>query len=507
MQGARRRHYIREGDWVDSLYKAYLTVIITVVALFYLSAAFGTASAGASTVHDLEAQGPAFLGLAVAVLAALGLRSGAHGGPLALTAPDVTHLLLAPIPRSLVFRSAAWRQLRGVVLLPTIAGGVAGNIAAGHLDGNRVEWIVAGAAFGALAALLAWGCALIASSRRWTVRRANAIGATLVAWAAVDIALGAGTSPTAQLGRVALTPLAWSWLALIGIALPFAVVGLGLAWIGGTSLEPLRHRAQLVRELRYAATLQDLRSIIVLHRELAQELPRSRPWWQVGHGLRAGACRRRDWQGYARWPFARIARVIVLAGIAGVALVGAWRANDAFLIVAGLAMFLAGVDAAEGLAQEHDHPDRAELIPIPWGQLVLDHIVAPACALALVAVIGLTVFSVVIGSVDALVVSLIAIVPIAIAAAVGAATSVVAGAPSPTLYLDFPFPEFGMIWLIMRQLIPPAIALTAMVPVAVAHDALVHHSSVSGAAISATLLPISVIVVTSRWLSSRKRVA
>jgi hypothetical protein len=186
--------------------------------------------------------------------------------------------LLGPGEPGAVFRSAAWRQLRGVVLLPTIAGGVAGNIAAGHLDGNRVEWIVAGAAFGAMAALLAWGCALIASSRRWSVRRANAVGATLVAWAAIDIALSVGSSPTAQVGRVALVPLSWSWLALVGIALPFAVVGLGLAWIGGTSQEPLRHRAQLVRELRYAATLQDLRSIIVLHRELAQELPRSRPW-------------------------------------------------------------------------------------------------------------------------------------------------------------------------------------------------------------------------------------
>ena len=329
------------------------------------------------------------------------------------------------------------------MLLPSIAGGVAGNIAAGHLDGNRVAWIMAGAAFGVLAALLAWGSALLASSRRWSVRRANVIGATLVAWATVDIVLTSGTSPTAQVGRVALTPLSWSWLALIGLVLPLAVVALGLAWIGGTSLEPLRHRAQLVRELRYAATLQDLRSIIVLHRELAQELPRSRPWWRVGNGLRAGACRHRDWQGYARWPLPRITRVVVLAGIAGVALVGAWRANDAFLIVAGLAMFLAGVDAAEGLAQEHDHPDRAELIPIPWGQLVLDHIVAPACALAVVAVVALTVFSVVIGSVDALVVSLIALVPMALAAAVGAATSVVAGAPSPTLYLDFPFPEFG----------------------------------------------------------------
>jgi hypothetical protein len=64
-----------------------------------------------------------------------------------------------------------------------------------------------------------------------------------------------------------------------------------------------------------------------------------------------------------------------------------------------------------------------------------------------------------------------------------------------------------MIWLIMRQLIPPAIALTAMVPIAFAQDALEHHQSVSGAAISATLLPIGVIAITTRWLRSRKHVA
>ena len=63
-----------------------------------------------------------------------------------------------------------------------------------------------------------------------------------------------------------------------------------------------------------------------------------------------------------------------------------------------------------------------------------------------------------------------------------------------------------MLWLIVRQLIPPAIAITAMVPVAVAHDALEQHQSVSGAAISATLLPIGVVALTARWLRSRKRV-
>ena len=220
MQGARRRHYIREGDWVDSLYKTYVTVIVALVALFYLGAAFGSADASAATVRDVEAHAPAVLGLVVAVFAALGLRSGARGGPLAVAAPDVTHLLLAPIPRSIALRGTAWRQLRGVLLLPTIAGGVAAKIAANHFGGEQVLWIVAGAAFGALAALLTWGAALVASGRRWSNRRAQLVGAVLVVWAGLDLALTTGTSPTTQIGRVALGPLSWSWPALIGIVLP-----------------------------------------------------------------------------------------------------------------------------------------------------------------------------------------------------------------------------------------------------------------------------------------------
>ena len=506
MQSARRRHYIREGDWVDSLYKTYVTVIAALVALFYLGAAFGSADASAATVRDVEAHAPAVLGLVVAVFAALGLRSGARGGPLAVAAPDVTYLLLAPVPRSVALRATAWRQLRGVLLLPTIAGGVAANIVANHFGGEQVFWIVAGAAFGALAALLTWGAALVASGRRWSSRRAQLVGAALVVWAGIDVALATGTSPMTQIGRVALGPLSWSWSALIGIVLPVVLAGWGLAGIGGASVEPLRRRAQLVRELRFAATLQDLRSVIVLHRELAQELPRSRPWWRVGGGLRAGPSRRRDWQGYARWPLVRVVRVVVLASVAGAALIGVWRVNDAFVVVAGLALFFAGVDTVEGLAQEHDHPNRAELIPVAWGRLVLDHIVAPACALALVGIVGIVVFFAAVESTDALLVGVIVLVPAALATAVGAATSVVAGAPSPTLYVDFPFPEFGALWLIVRQLLPPRIAITAMVPVAVAHDALGHESSAAGAALGATLLPLGLVAITGRWLQTRSRV-
>ena len=187
LRRARRRHYLREGDWVDSLYKAYVTVIVAAVALFYATAALGGTRTSGRTVADVAHDGAAVLGLGIAVLVTLGLRSGARGGPLAPEPADVVHLLLAPVPRSTILRAAALRQLRGVVLLPAIAGGVAGNVAAGRLGGNRVEWIAAGAAFGVLTALLVWGSALVASGTHLRIRTANAIGIVLVGWSAIDV--------------------------------------------------------------------------------------------------------------------------------------------------------------------------------------------------------------------------------------------------------------------------------------------------------------------------------
>ncbi len=80
-----------------------------------------------------------------------------------------------------MLRAIAFRQIRGVVLVPAVIGAVAGNIAASRLGGERVEWLLAGAAFGALASFAVWGSALVASSVRASGRGdANLIGAGVV---------------------------------------------------------------------------------------------------------------------------------------------------------------------------------------------------------------------------------------------------------------------------------------------------------------------------------------
>jgi hypothetical protein len=504
LRRSRRRHYLSEGDWVESLYRAYIVAIVAALVLFYGTVALG-GSVDPAAARDVREHGAAVLGLGLAVLVWMGLRSGARGGPLAPEPADVAHLLLAPVSRGEVLRSTALRQLRGVVLVPAVIGATAGNVAAGRLGGDRAEWLLAGAAFGTLASLAVWGAALVASSAHLRARAANGLGAVIVLWSGVDVVAGHVTAPSAQIARVALWPLASSALVAVGIALPVALVAVALARVGRISLEPLRHRAQLIGELRYAATLQDMRSVIVLHRELAQELPRATPWWR-GRTEAGGPVWQRDWRGLARWPVGRIVRVLALAVAVVLAVVGVWHGVEGLVVLAGAALFLVGVDAVEGLAQETDHPERPAQYPRLWGDLVVGHLLAPGVVLLGLMVVVAAAVGVVTADGSALAVAAVAVVPAALAAVVGAALSVVAGAPPPTLYLDFGFPELTNLWLILRQVLGPLLVVTAFVPLAVGYDAWTNDRSAVGAALGMVALPILLVVGAALWLRSRTAV-
>ena len=511
MRRSRRRHYVSESDWVDSLYKAYLTVLLTGVALFYLTVAFEGTRASSSEITDVTHTGIAILGLAVALLVLVGLRSGSRGGPLAPDAADVAYLLLAPIPRAEVLRAAAFRQVRGVILVPALAGGVAGSVASGTFGGERVEWIATGCAFAVLTALAVWGAALVVSGTRTGPRVANTVGLVLVVWSAIDVALGSATSPTAQIARIAVFPLTSSPLAGVGALGALGVVAVGLTVVGGVSLEALRRRAHLLGELRFAATLQDMRSVIVVHRELAQDLPRSRPWWNAGglgrgRGGTVGACWERDWRGIARWPLSRFTRVVALAAVAGLATAGIWNGQYAFVLLAGLLVYVVGIDAVEGLAQEADHVVRPQQYPRRWADLVQAHLFAPASLLVGLGVVGLAATWAASGSTDALAVGAIALVPIALAGTVGAALSVALGAPPPTLFLDIGFPEFTTLFLILRQTVAPLVVVAGFVPAALAYQATTQGKSAAGSAVVGLLVPLLVLTAAHSYLRSRKTV-
>ena len=185
-----------------------------------------------------------------------------------------------------------------------------------------------------------------------------------------------------MLGQLALLPIHRGAAGLvepaIGVAIALAVIALALTWVGGTSLEAAERRAGLTSQLRFAVTVQDLRAVILLRRQLAAELPRSRPWLRLaGRGARRRAIWTRDWQSFLRWPVVRVARIIVLGAVAGLALCGAWQGTTPLVVVAGAALFLASFDAVEPLAQEIDHPTCAQLLPVlRASRLLRAHLVA-----------------------------------------------------------------------------------------------------------------------------------
>ena len=95
------------------------------------------------------------VGVVVAIALFVGLRSGSRGGPLALEAADVRHVLLAPIDRGVALRGPALRQLRFLVFVAAIVGATAGQLAARRLPHGTVAWAASGAAIAALVVALA----------------------------------------------------------------------------------------------------------------------------------------------------------------------------------------------------------------------------------------------------------------------------------------------------------------------------------------------------------------
>ena len=67
----------------------------------------------------------------------------------------------------------------------------------------------------------------------------------------------------------------------------------------------------------------------------------------------------------------------VLGAVAGAAVCGAWQGTTPLVLVAALALLVAGFDAVEPLAQEVDHPTRRDLLPVLPKQLIRRHLVAP----------------------------------------------------------------------------------------------------------------------------------
>jgi hypothetical protein len=479
----RRRKRTADVHWIDAFYQAYLTGILGLIAVALASSAVGDEAATTVQVRQVLAHGPGWLGGVAAFALALGLRSGSRGGPLALERAEVRHVLLAPVDRTSALRAPALRQLRFLSFVGLIVGGVAGDLAAKRLPGAGVGWIATGALAGITAVGLMVGAALVAGGIRLPRWVASLVGFALLALAVADGTDVLAGSPTALYGDLLLWPLRFQVAGLIPVVVAAALVAVGLTLLGRASLEAAERRSTLVGQLRFAATLQDLRTVIVLRRQLAMELPRVRPWVRIRvRGTGRWPVFVRGLRGMLRWPAARMARHVLLGVVAGLALRGAWTSTTPLVLLAGLAMFIAGLDAVEPLAQEVDHPSRRDASPLPAAAIHLLHVpMGVVSMLVTAAVAGVAAALPGPGRLPGGLAALL-VLPLALGGLGGALVSVLAGPVSMSEGWSLAPPEAQGMRLAFRTAWPPAVAVLGATPVLLARSAVADgRAAVAGA--------------------------
>ncbi len=500
LRAARRRRFVAQIDVMEVLYRVYLAAIFGGIALAVIAGWVEEAPASASAIADMKEHGPAVLGLALALAVLMGLRSGARGGPLAIEAAEVQYVLLAPIDRGAALRPAAWRQLRIAVLAGAVLGAVVGNFVFRRLPGSPVAWFVCLALLGALLPLCALAAALLASGRRLRPLVASALGTGLLAWTLADLVLGATTSPATLAGEIGTLPLQGGGshlvLAGVGLAIVLVLAAAALRGVGRIALEAARRRAALTAELRFSASVQDLRTVVLLRRQLASERPRRRPWIRLGA---AASSRhpvwRRGWQSFLRWPLGRVVRVLAIGIAAGAATAAAWSGVTLLFVLPGLLLMVAALDLVEPLAQETDHPTRRELLPLAAANLIQRHLVPSFAAMAAVLLCA-TLAALALGpSASAAGVGVAMLFPTALVLVCCAALS---ATNDPYAYVLNP--SLGYV----QSAAPIVIAVVAAGgPVLAAREAARHGGSATSAAISLEFFLLLIGVAMAWWLGKR----
>jgi hypothetical protein len=463
LRRTRRRNRLSDVHWIDALYRAYLAGLGAVLLVLFASSQLPDDPLTVEAAADFAVWAPPWLGLAFAFAVGTGMRSGGRGGPLVLEAPVVAHELQAPVDRRAVLLGPALKQLRFLVFAGAVLGAVTGEVAARRLPVTMAAAIASAMLAVALAAALAAGCAMAVSGRRWGWTVANVLAGLVVAWSALDILAGVTTSPLTLLAQVAFWPIEFRSLSLVGIGVAVVVPIIGVIAIPGLSIESALRRAGLVSQLRFAVTLQDVRTVVLLRRQLAQERPRARPWLRLGRGGRLPAVWRRDWQSYFRFPAVRLFRMVMLAAAAGLALGTVWRGLTPMIVVAALALYVAAFDAAEPIAQEVDHPTRWESYPTEPGRVLLQHLPATfvvmlvICSLAGAAALVLVPLEVVMGLMPVIV------IPVAASTAMAGTIGTAQGAPNAAQLAGLGPDLLGLV-LLARLVVPPALVVVALLP-------------------------------------------
>jgi hypothetical protein len=510
LRSARRRPRIENLDFFDAFYKAYVTAIFGAVAIYAAAGAFGDKTLTAAQLHDVRVDGPVWLGLLAAVAIATGLRSGGRGGPMAFERADVRHLLMAPVDRRYSMRRPFLRKLRYATFVGVTVGAAAGLVAGRRMPDKIAEWVIAGGVFGAGLAVAAFASAAIAAGYRLKVWMVDVLALLVVGWSVADVWFDVVTSPLSFLGKAAVWPLDFEPLAFIGLVVAAMLALWGTGVVNRSSIEAAERRSRLVGQLRFAATLQDVRTVMVLQRQLSQEQVRQKPWFRLPRRKGLGFSRRghvhrrvffkRALHGMLRWPALRLARLVFFSMVAGFAGLGVWAGTSPLVVVVGVALWMAALDVCEPLAQEVDHPDRLKSSAQQQGVIYLQHLFVP---LVVLLVLGVMAFipAFILGDAD-VVGSLLPLTVFAAGCAVAGASLVLnARPPGEVALMDTA--ETASLKFVWRVLVPPGLAVVGCLPLVAAHRAWqLHHSqsSMVEATNTLTLVALVCISLAFAWL-------
>ncbi len=512
LRKTRQRRRLGDTDWYDIAYRVYLFALVGLTLVVWVSDAIDGAIGDSVDSADLLTRGPSIIGLLVVAAFALGMRSGADGGPVAIELADIRHVLSAPISRRSVMLRPVAQRLRAAAFALGLGGAVLGQLIATEVEGSRTAWAAACGAFGAIVGVTFVATAVIAHTLRTPRWLATLLATTALAWQGA-VAWGIWNDETTGLarvapgnlaGRLALWGISQRWIDVIAIVIAIAMATAALALGGRLRVEALARRGELVSQLRFAATVQDLRTVVQLRRQLRSEVLRTRPWGQrrlpvrppAGPSARgrtpsstsvatsraethpsATVVWRRDSRSLRRLPASRFVRIGLLAGIGGVGAALTVSSSPLFGLLLLGALFFAGLESLEPLSQEIDRPDITDGFPIERGWIYAHHLVASAVLLVLVGLVGATVALVI--DPDLGVMAFAVAIPMVWAGALGPVVVTVLDAPtapSPTTLLGTPRdaettmvpPEFAGFSTAFRTLLPVVISAVATIPVFVA---------------------------------------
>ncbi len=471
MRNQRRRHRVADMEWFEALYKVYIAAFLGGSAILFLSGLSTDTPLTTQQMTNLLAHAPHAVGLIAAVVVFIGLRSGANGGPIAVEEPEVRHVLLAPLNHAAVLRHPAIQRLRTFAFAGAIAGGTANQLLGRRVPNapSLVVFAMWGAIAGALLGMLFIIAALIVHGLGFARWMATALATVLAGWQVIVTFNDSHIAgPFDTIGSISLWWSRHSYIDIVGVVAILVLAIFAIALAGRLSLEALSRRSSLVSQMKFAVTLQDIRTVVLLRRQLSQEHMRVKPWVKVPKALRKDVVIGRGFRSMAHFPLRRVIRMKLLTMTGAAALVAAWRGTTPAVVVAGLMFFIVGLDAVEPLSQEVDQPDRTDALPHDRGLLMVKHLAVPALFMFPFLLAGVFVAYVAEPHTSTLMYSVLLGIPALLGGVAGAAINAVKGAPDPaggaTQGLAMP-PEVAGMTTMVRAVWPPAVAVIASLPV------------------------------------------